>query len=269
MTRYRKIVNGLMTFGSAFMFCGYFSYLIKLFIWSEGVLPYIIAFATTLGLPLIFLLDRRGVLEKLFGKFYLALKSVYTFLLCFYFVSFIFMCAYIFVGAEADPMPQDLPSDTVVVVLGAKVEGNGSPGKVLEKRLDTAYEYLRERPELFCIVSGGQGADEPISEARAMKNYLTSRGIPEDRIIIEDKSSNTIENFENTRAILDAIGKSENPIAIITTNFHIPRAEILVNRLGIQNDTYYIHAPDTGKIVLYTILVREYMSYCKLFLFGS
>ena len=102
-----------------------------------------------------------------------------------------------------------------------------------------------------------------------MKNYLVSRGIDEDRIILEDKASNTIENIKNSRELIDRLGGS-GAIGVVTTNFHIPRAKYICSRLGVDGEsTYYFSAPDTGKYTLYTILVREYMSYIKLFVLGT
>lgn len=53
----------------------------------------------------------------------------------------------------------------------------------------------------YVVVSGGQGMDEEVSEAFAMKEYLTNKGISEDRIIMEDKSTNTLENIKNTKVL--------------------------------------------------------------------
>ena len=76
--------------------------------------------------------------------------------------------------------------DLTLVVLGCQVRGE-SPSLMLSERLGAAYEYLSENPDSYCVVSGGQGADEAISEAECMYNYLTERGIAKERIFLEDK----------------------------------------------------------------------------------
>ena len=65
----------------------------------------------------------------------------------------------------------------------------------LARRLDAALAYLEENPKAYVVVSGGQGAGEDISEAEAMRRYLAARGIEESRILMEDKSMSTLENF--------------------------------------------------------------------------
>lgn len=268
MKKYNKILDVVILLGSAFMFINYFSYLIKLFIWSEGTLPYIVAFTVVIAIPLVLWLHKKGFLQKLFGKIYPFVRSVYAFGLAFYAISFVFLCGYIFSEESNAPPLSSLPENSVILTLGAKVEANGAPGKVLRRRLDTTYEMMTEREDLTVIVSGGKGSDEPISEAQCMKNYLTNKGISPDRIILEDKATNTIENIKNTMEILD--NKDYGALAVVTTNFHLPRAEYLCARLGVDMEkAYFYPAPDTGIYTLYTILVREYMSYCKLFIFGT
>lgn len=82
-----------------------------------------------------------------------------------------------------------------VIVLGCKVNGN-TPSRMLKRRLDSAVIYLNENEDVVCIVSGGKGEDEKISEAQAMKEYLVDKGIDEGRILTEDKSVNTLENIK-------------------------------------------------------------------------
>lgn len=267
MKKYNRFLDIVIFLGSAFIFINYFSYLIKLFIWSEGTLPYIVAFTIVIAVPLLYILHKKGFLMKLFGRLYPFIRSLYAFGLAFYAISFIFLCGYIF-SAENNALPiSELPENSVILTLGAKVEASGAPGKVLRRRLDTTYKMMAEREDLLCIVSGGKGDDEPISEAISMKNYLTEKGIAPERIILEDKARNTIENIENSLEILK--DREYGALAVVTTNFHLPRAEYLCSRLGVDMEkAYFYPAPDTGIYTLYTILVREYMSYCKLFIFG-
>ena len=79
----------------------------------------------------------------------------------------------------------NIPKNTPAVLLGCKVEGE-KPGRMLTKRINAAYDYMTENPEAVCVLSGGQGRDEKITEAQAMYNTLTGKGISADRLIIED-----------------------------------------------------------------------------------
>ena len=81
-----------------------------------------------------------------------------------------------------------------VVVLGAGVNGT-VPSLSLRERLNAAYDYLVAYPEAVCVVSGGQGNGEDITEALCMFNDLTGRGIAPERVWMEDRATNTEENI--------------------------------------------------------------------------
>ena len=80
------------------------------------------------------------------------------------------------------------PSYATVVVLGCKVNGR-DPSLMLQRRLEAALPYIKDHPEVPCIVSGGQGNNEEISEAQAMKEWLIQYGVPESQIYLEDRST--------------------------------------------------------------------------------
>jgi len=121
-----------------------------------------------------------------------------------------------------------------VIVLGAKVREDG-PSLILARRLDAAAAYLKVNPGAICIVSGGQGPDEPTTEAYAMRKYLIERhGIEPERIIQEDKSSNTAENLSFSRALLG----DQTRAAVVTDSFHQLRASIYAGKAGLE--TYSI-----------------------------
>lgn len=112
-----------------------------------------------------------------------------------------------------------------LIVLGAGIKGE-KVSLTLAGRLDRALEYLNENTDTKVIVSGGQGENESISEAEAMKRYLIERGLPEARIILEDASTSTYENFVySAKLIEEAEGVLENvDIAFVTTRFHLFRS---------------------------------------------
>ena len=118
-----------------------------------------------------------------------------------------------------------------VIVLGAQWKSNG-PSYVLQKRLDKALEYLQDNPDTLVIVSGGQGANEPISEAEGMKQYLEERGIGEERILVEDTSTSTYENLLFSSELID---KEADRVVLVTNNFHMYRARGIARKQGYQN----------------------------------
>ncbi|MBQ9345754.1 MAG: YdcF family protein, partial [Oscillibacter sp.] len=127
-----------------------------------------------------------------------------------------------------------LPTDAVIV-LGAGLAGT-DPTPSLQLRLETAADYLAEHPHIPVVVSGGQGRDEDISEAEAMRTALLSLGVDERRILMEDKATSTKENLAYSRAVLESAGVSvsEAEIAVVTNGFHILRTRLLARRQGMN-----------------------------------
>ena len=119
-----------------------------------------------------------------------------------------------------------------VVVLGCRVYERG-PGRLLVRRLEAAYEYLKENPDAKCIVSGGQGSDEPEAEAECMYKWLVAEGIDGKRIFKEDKSSSTLENLQFSKALAEREGLNTD-MAVVTSEFHCYRAFMIGRSLGIS-----------------------------------
>ena len=123
--------------------------------------------------------------------------------------------------------------ESAAIVLGSGIRGEHvSPN--LAKRLDKAIEYSNKNPKAFIIVSGGQGRDEKMTEARAMENYLISKGMPKERIIKEEKSTTTEENFLFSLEIAREKGLDTDNMLYITSAFHVYRAGLLLKRMGIK-----------------------------------
>jgi len=138
-----------------------------------------------------------------------------------------------------------------LIVLGAQMKESG-PSLVLLYRLETAEAYLKEHPNTKCIVSGGQGANEPVSEAEGMRDYLVAHGIASSRILLEDRSTDTSENLRFSKELLPSPDVS---VGIVTNNFHMYRALGIAGRCGYQNVSG-ITAPSTQKYLLHN-LTRE------------
>lgn len=144
--------------------------------------------------------------------------------------------------------------ETTVVVLGCKVN-KYHPSKMLRHRLEAAYDYLSENENIKCIVSGGQGPDEKITEAECMYNYLVDLGISSDRIIKEDRAKNTYENIKFSYEIIEKMNLPKD-ITIVTDGFHEYRASIIAEKQNINS--YSVYAKTT-KIDLPYYWLREWM----------
>lgn len=118
-----------------------------------------------------------------------------------------------------------------IIILGCQVRGT-SLSQFLKERLDRGIELYNQGFAKYIIVSGGQGPGEDITEAEAMKTYLVSKGIDENNIIMEDKSSNTMENLKNSKFIMDR--KGFNTAIIISNKYHLLRASIMAKRTGLN-----------------------------------
>lgn len=124
------------------------------------------------------------------------------------------------------------PKGATVVVLGSRVYEEG-PSKSLKARLDAALEYLEENPESACVVTGGQGEDEPCTEASVEEKYLLEHGISQERIFKEEKSTSTEENFRYALQIFEE-EKLPMQIAVATQGFHMFRSVRLAEEAGYE-----------------------------------
>lgn len=118
-----------------------------------------------------------------------------------------------------------------VIVLGAGLDGT-TPSLTLIDRLKRTVEYLNCFPGAVAIVSGGMGDGEDITEAEAMERYLTKHGINSSRIIKEENATNTNENLEFSKKIIDERGGGS--VAIVSSDYHIFRARRLADSHGIS-----------------------------------
>lgn len=120
-----------------------------------------------------------------------------------------------------------------VVVLGAGLHGS-TPSLSLRSRLDAAYTYLQENPDAVCIVSGGQGPGEDMTEAQCMYNELTAMGIAPERIWMEDRSTSTQENLRFSMALIEEnTGERPDAINLISNDYHLLRAKMFARDEGV------------------------------------
>ncbi len=144
-----------------------------------------------------------------------------------------------------------------VVVLGAQVRGTKIT-KSLKTRLDAAYQYACHNKNAKVIVSGGQGEGEDLSEALAMCQYLTEKGLDSKRILMEDKSVSTKENLTFSKELIE---KEDAKIVIVTNNFHVYRATLLAKKLGYESPQGIGSSTDYHLFINY--MVREAFALAK------
>ena len=125
----------------------------------------------------------------------------------------------------------DAKTADYLIVLGAGVDGY-EPSISLKNRLDAAVEFLNRNTGCIAVVTGGQGKGEYISEAEAMRRYLTEAGIQEERIIKEEQASSTEENIRYSLALIE--DPEEQEIAIASSEYHLYRAKLIAKEQGVE-----------------------------------
>lgn len=149
------------------------------------------------------------------------------------------------------------------IILGAQWNKSG-PSYVLKKRLDKAVEYLNDNPDTIAIASGGKGSNEHVSEAEGMESYLIDAGIDADRIIKEDKSTNTSENLIFSAKLMNV---ENDRVVIVSNNFHEFRAKAIAKKQGYK----YVEGLAAGSFpaMLPNNMLREFVGVIKDYLFGN
>ena len=123
-------------------------------------------------------------------------------------------------------------ANSTLIVLGCRVYGERASLSMVE-RLEAAYEYLQENEQAVCILSGGKGSGENITEAECMYRYLVNKGIASERLYKEEASTSTRENLAFSQKLIRELGLPQD-IAIATSEYHQYRAGLIAENLGIE-----------------------------------
>ncbi|AHF07009.1 YdcF family protein [Desulfitobacterium metallireducens] len=152
-----------------------------------------------------------------------------------------------------------------LIILGAGLNGDQLSWTLWE-RVDKGLRILQDNKEMKVVVSGGQGQGEWITEAEAMQRYLIKQGIAKERILKEEKSTSTMENFRYSRVLLDQQTDYDpnEPVPVITNDFHMLRSKLLarrngINPVGVPSPTPWYLRPN--------VYLREYFALVKSFVF--
>lgn len=155
---------------------------------------------------------------------------------------------------------QEIPAHAdYMIVLGAKVNGT-EPSLSLKNRIDAAAQYLLNHEKTIVIVSGGQGPDEDISEAEAMRKGLVAIGIDETRIILEDQSTSTYENMQFSKKL---IPQGLETGLLVTNDYHLYRAGLMAKKEGLSVKGLPAKTPEA--VILFSY-AREYLAITKYYL---
>ncbi len=169
----------------------------------------------------------------------------------------------IFIAAEVKAHKGNAKGEKdYLLILGCRVRGDEAE-ETLRMRCEKAADYLKEHPETVAVACGGiVHDDQSISEAQAIEENLISKGIERDRIIREDKSTTTVENFRNAKII---IGADTHQLALLSSDFHLMRARLIAKKAGLDCETVSAHSPKKEKVKNY---IREFFAFI-IFIIGG
>lgn len=224
----RKMIQGIILL-SGFMFLFWFLLpFLSRRILNIGNLTGIIVFSCVVLYGIFFSRINdfvRKVWEKPSGKLLLGIFAVVGVIILFLTITF---SLFMIFAAKQKPV-----GNPTVVVLGCRVYGENASLMLME-RLESAEKYLNKNPDALCIVSGGQGEGELISEAECMFRYLKTAGIDPIRIYKEDQSTSTRENLLFSRKIM-LQEKLNEEVLIVTNEFHLYRSSKIAKSLGLSS----------------------------------
>ena len=187
------------------------------------------------------------------SKYLKTFYNIYKAIIIIFVSSFILLEGLIFLNINETKDIDKVDNIDTIIVLGAKVNGT-EVSKTLKLRLDKAIEYYNKHKDINIIVSGGQGNNEGITEALAMKNYLVSNGVNINNIIEENKATTTLENIMYSKKILDNMNH-KGKVLIVTSDYHLLRGRFIASMLGIENEGLCSISSISGRLYY---MIREY-----------
>lgn len=195
--------------------------------------------------------SRRDLCSK--SKHLNIIYNIYKIIIIIFVSSFLLLEGLILLNINETKDVDKVDNIDTMIVLGAKVNGT-EISNTLKLRLDKAIEYYNKHKSVNIIVSGGQGNDENITEALAMKNYLISNGVNSNNIIEENKATTTLENIIYSKKILDNIN-NKGKVLIVTSDYHLFRGRLIASILGIENEGLCSTSSISGRLYY---MIREY-----------
>lgn len=196
----------------------------------------------------------REISKKKKKKWLNILSKTYQSLVIMFIASFLIIEGILVFNMTQFKEAKDIEKLDYSIVLGAGLDGE-KVGKTLKSRLDEAIKYYELNKNVNIIVSGGQGEDEVITEAEAMYRYLVKNNVNEKQIIKEEKATTTLENIKFSKKILKNRNDEDKKVLIITNDFHLYRAMVIADILGLENEGL---ASKTPIKVRMNYMIREY-----------
>lgn len=135
-------------------------------------------------------------------------------------------------------MVQAVPQGEAIVVLGGGVSpaGHGELYPNLESGADRIWHAARlfhaSKAPLVLLTGGSDPDHSATSEAEAMRRFMVDLGVPDQSIVLEQRSRNTTQNAEYSGVILSERGITR--VVLVTSALHMPRAKGLFEAQGLE-----------------------------------
>ncbi len=166
--------------------------------------------------------------------------------------------------SRAEPEILTEKENLPVLILGSKVDGT-KPSADLQKRIDTAADWLLSHPNSVAVACGGKGTGEEVMEAEVIREKLLERGIKPDRILLENRSVNTEQNLFYAQKVLLENNLPSKEVLLLTDDYHLYRALLIAKQNGL---TAWGISVSTPPLVFPALFARELFAVTKYFVFG-
>ena len=216
-----------------------------------NILGILLSFLLVAGLVLLFLFDRYASGSRLQVMLHDLAANIFAAVYLYFECMLIGAIVADVIAARYEPEPDK----DFLIVLGCGFRKDGSPSPLLQGRLDRALRFAEKQEAAtgkapIFVTSGGQGPDEVCSESACMKRYLLEQGVPEERILEEDRSTDTFENMKYSKAQIWKVNP-QGKVAFATTNYHVFRSGLYARRVkmravGMGADTKWYFWPNAS-----------------------
>ena len=216
-----------------------------------NILGILLSFLLVAGLVLLFLFDRYASGSALQVMLHDLAANIFAAVYLYFECMLIGAIVADVIAARYEPEPDK----DFLIILGCGFRRDGTPSPLLRGRLDRALRFAEKQEAAtgkapIFVTSGGQGPDEVCSESACMKRYLLEQGVPEERILEEDRSTDTFENMKYSKAQIWKVNP-QGKVAFATTNYHVFRSGLYARRVkmravGMGADTKWYFWPNAA-----------------------
>lgn len=148
----------------------------------------------------------------------------------------------------------DISADAALV-LGAKVNEDGTPSLMLQDRLDCGYE-LYQSGQVQKIIISGDHEKKGYDEVNCMKEYLLEKGVPREDLFLDHAGLNTYDSLYRAKHIFQA-----NSVIVATQRYHMYRAIYIGRKIGLE--TYGVPMADKPIYDMWKQNIRESLARVK------